>query len=138
MDTISLSNFPYRHCPTWFSFGWTQAHSPDLQSGSEIAPTINHALLQWLQRNDDRDHYFLHVNYWDAHRIYKMDRSWAERFGDFPVEQSWPTEADIAAHQSNTGPFSAQRQFRDNKSTVDLMPGAVRTREEFEHMLREI
>ena len=135
IDTISISNFPYRHCATWFSFGWTEAHSPDLQSGSEVAPTVNAALLKWLQHNQGRDDYFLHVNYWDAHRIYKMDGSWADRFDDFPVEQSWPTTADIEAHLSNTGPFSAQRQFPANQSTVDLMPGAVRNRQEFEHML---
>ncbi|MBT6147809.1 MAG: sulfatase [Gemmatimonadetes bacterium] len=135
VDTISFSNFPYRHCANWFSFGWTEAHSPDLQSGSETAPTVNHAVLNWLRRNDDRDDYFLHLNYWDAHRTYRMDASWADRFDDMPVSQTWPDEAAIAGHQTNTGPFSAQRQFKDNVSTLDLMPGAVRNRAEFEQMV---
>jgi arylsulfatase A-like enzyme len=64
-----------------------------------------------------------------------MDPSWAERFQDSPVTQDWPDEAAIEAQQSDKGPFTSHGQFRNDESTVPLMPGAIRSREDFEHMV---
>lgn len=135
LDTICFSNFPFRHCATWFSLGWTEMHSPSLHSGSEPASVVTDAVLRWLEANADRDDWFLYVNLWDPHRIYRMDPSWADRFRDFPVTQTWPDEAAIEDHQSIEGPFTANGQFKDHVSTVPLMPGAVRSRSDFEHMV---
>jgi choline-sulfatase len=134
-ESICFSNFPYRHCATWFSLGWTEMHSPSLHSGSEPASEVAEPVLRWLKSNRDRDDYFLYINLWDPHRIYRMDPSWADRFRDFPVTQSWPDEAAIADHQLINGPFTANGQFKDNVSTVPLMPGAVRSRADLEHMV---
>jgi len=134
-DTISFSNFADRHSAYWFTCGWSEYHTPNLRGGAETAEEVNVPLLRWLKHNATRENYFLHINYWDAHRCYKMDASWADRFKEFPVEQPWPDEDAIRAHQGIRGPFTAQAQFRDGVSPFPLMPGSVSSRKDFEHMI---
>ncbi len=135
LDTISISNFADRHSAYYFMCGWSEYHTPNLKAGRETADEVNEVALKWLRQNARRDDYFLHINYWDAHRCYKMDASWADRFRDFPVPQAWPDEATIQTHQKITGPFTATGQFRDGESPFPLMPGSVASREDFEHMI---
>ncbi len=135
IDTVAFSNFADRHCATWFMYGWSEFHSPNLKGGGETAQEVNDALLPWLKVNAARDNYLLYVNYWDTHRCYKMDPSWSEPLRNAPITQSWPDEAAIAAHQHINGPFTAQLQFVDHKSPFPLMPDAVGTRTDFEHMV---
>ena len=135
METICFSNFAWRHSANWYSMGWTEFHSPNLKFGSETAEEVNDSVLRWLKHSAKRDDYFLHINYWDPHRTYRMDPSWADRFSDYPVTQAWPDEDAIREHQTIEGPFTAQGQFPNHQSNTPLMPGAVRTRKDFEHML---
>ena len=135
IDTVAFSNFAWRHCASWFSLGWAEFHSPNLKSGNETAEEVNAPVLRWLQQNGSRDDYYLHINYWDPHRIYTVDPSWTERFGNYPAPQTWPDEAAIEGHQGISGPFTATGQFKDHQSTTPLMPGAVRSRRDFEQMI---
>lgn len=134
-DSICFSTFADRHNAMWFMRGWSEYHTPNLKCGLDMADEVNEKVLPWLRKNGSRDNYFLHINYWDAHRIYKMDASWAERFRDHPVPQKWPDESAIADHQALDGPFTARTQFPDNRSSVPLMPGAVTSRSDFETMI---
>jgi hypothetical protein len=45
-DTVCFSNFPTRHCATWFGLGWSEFHSPNLKTGSETADEVNEAVLR--------------------------------------------------------------------------------------------
>ena len=135
MDSFSFSNFADRHNIMWFMNGWTEYHMINLMSGYETAEQINGRLLPWMKQNAARDNYFLHINYWDAHRVYKMDASWADRFKDYPVTDPWPDQETIDRHQNIKGWFTANGQFHDNKSPHPLMPGAIHTRADFEHMI---
>ncbi|MEX0775821.1 MAG: sulfatase [Phycisphaeraceae bacterium] len=135
MDTIGFSNFPDRHSAAWFMCGWSEFHSPNLKCGGETAQEVNDAVLPWLKVNAARDNYLLYVNYWDAHRCYKMDPSWGDPLRGHPVTQRWPDDAAIAAHQHIPGPFTASLQFTDHKSPFPLMPDAVTNRADFEHMI---
>jgi len=134
-DTVSFSNFADRHAAPWFMCGWSEFHTPNLKSGAETADEVNVPVLRWLRQNSGRDNVLLHINYWDAHRCYKMDAKWADRFRDHPVPQTWPDEEAIAAHQAYTGPFTAQAQFRNGQSPHPLMPGSVSSRRDFEHVV---
>jgi choline-sulfatase len=134
-DTIGFSNFADRHNAFYFMCGWSEFYTPNLKGGSETADEVNEPLLRWLKQNARCEDYFLHINYWDVHRCYKMDATWAERFAGHPVPQSWPDEGTIQSHQDMEGPFTARGQFRDNVSPYPLMPGAVRSRADFEHMV---
>ncbi len=135
IDTFSFSNFADRHNAWWFTCGWTGFHTPNLKGGEETAEEVNEPVLRWIRRNGRRDDYLLHINYWDIHRCYNVDPSWAERFRDHPVPQSWPDEAAIERHQSIRGPFTALSQFPGHRSSVPLMPGAVRSRADFERLV---
>ena len=134
-DTISFSNFADRHSALWFVWGWSEFHTPNLKGGGETADEVTEPVLRWLKHNGRRENYLLHINYWDVHRCYKMDPSWADRLEDCPVPQTWPDDADIAAHQSVTGPFTATGQFKAGKSPFPLMPDAVKSRSDFEHII---
>lgn len=134
-DTIAFTNFADRHNAPWFTIGWSEYHTPNLKGGDETAEEVNEPLFRWLKHNARRDDYFLYINYWDAHRCYEMDPSWADRFRDIPVEQVWPDEETIESHQDMEGPFTARGQFTDHKSPFPLMPGSVSCRKDFEHMI---
>ena len=134
-DTVSFSNFADRHCAMWFTWGWSEFHTPNLKGGAETAEEVTDPVLRWLKHSAKRENYLLHINYWDVHRCYKMDPSWADRFKGHPVPQTWPDEDAVAKHQSITGPFTATGQFRDGKSPFPLMPDAVKSRADFEHMI---
>lgn len=134
-DTISFSNFADRHSALWFMHGWSEFHTPNLKCGVETAEEVNAPVLRWLKQNASRDNYFMHINYWDVHRCYKMDASWADRFRDSPVPQRWPDEEAIRQHQSIQGLFTAQGQFHQGRSPYPLMPGAISSRRDFEHMV---
>ena len=135
LDTISFSNFADRHSAYWFMCGWSEFHTPNLKCGAETAEEVNEPLMQWLGRNAQRDNYLLHINYWDIHRTYRMDASWADRLADHPVPQAWPDEAAIAAHQEITGPFTATGQFLHGGKPPPLMPYGVQSRADFEKMV---
>ena len=134
-DTISFSNFADRHNAFWFMCGWSEFYTPNLKGGNETAEEVNAPLLRWLKGNATKENYFLHINYWDAHRCYKMDASWADRFKDVPVTQPWPDEEAIRKHQEIHGHFTAQGQFKDGVSPFPLMPGSISSRKDFEHMI---
>ncbi|MBU8902008.1 MAG: sulfatase-like hydrolase/transferase [Victivallales bacterium] len=134
-DPICFSNFADRHFSLWFMCGWSEFHTPNLKCGSETAEEVNAKVLPWLKNNATRENYYLHINYWDTHRIYKMDPSWADRFDAYPVTQEWPDEKAIREHQNVEGSFTAHEQFKDDKSSVPLMPGAVNNRKDFEQII---
>jgi len=134
-DSISISNFADRHHADWFLYGWTETQSVNLKGGREHAPDVTAKALRWLQNNRDRDNYFLHVNLWDAHRCYDMEPSWADRYARQPVPQTWPDEATIQRHGAMTGLFTAHGQFPNDVSPFPLMPGAITSRESFDHLV---
>ena len=135
LETHSFSTFPVRHCLAWFALGWTGCHTPSLQAGTESAAVVNGQVLDWLRRNEGRDDYFLHVNYWDPHRVYgERARSHFERMRQTPVPGDWPDEATVRRQVDEVkGPFTPLRQ--GGAETTDLMPNEVRTRADHEHMV---
>ena len=134
-DTISFSNFADRHNAMWFMNGWSEFHTPNLKCGGETAEEVNEVVLRWLEHNATRENYLLHINYWDTHRCYKMDESWAERHRDIPSGIPWPDEAAFEQLNKIDGPFTGCNQFDDNKSPYPLMPGKVTCRAEFDQMV---
>jgi choline-sulfatase len=133
--TAGFSNFADRHNAMWFTYGWSEFHTPNLKGGNETAEEVNAVFLPWLKQHARRDNQFVYVNYWDVHRIYKMDVKWADRFRHTPVPQQWPDDNTMRAHQGYRGPFTALAQFAENRSLVPLMPGSVSSRSDFEHMV---
>jgi arylsulfatase A-like enzyme len=133
--TIGFSNFADRHNALWFMNGWTEFHTPNLKSGDETADEVNAPALRWLNQNATREDYFLYINYWDVHRNYTVDKSWARRFTGSAVDQEWPDADAVAMHQSLRGRFTAHEQFFDGKSPTPLMPDTISSRADFEHLV---
>jgi len=135
LEAISISNFADRHCAQWFTHGWTEFISPNNKGGAETAEEVNEVALDWLRRNEGRDDFLLHINYWDVHRVYKMDPSWADRFEGTPAP-GWPDAETIARHGTYDGLFTAANLFHGTgKSTVPLMPDDVTTRARYERLI---
>lgn len=136
LSTVCFSNFAWRHCSGWFALGWEEFHSPSLDSGEEDASLVNQKVLNWLKAHPGRDDYFLYVNYWDVHRNYTIDPSWADRFHDHPYPKAWPDDDAIQRNLSNKGEYTGTNLFHDGgKSPSELMPDTVRNRKEFEQLV---
>ncbi|MBN8524911.1 MAG: sulfatase [Planctomycetes bacterium] len=136
MDTVCISNFADRHAAYGWMCGWSEFITPNLKGGNETAEEVNAHVLRWLRQNQGRRDYLLHINYWDAHRIYKMGSEWTSRLGGTPVPQAWPDDATIRSHyESVTGRFTASGQFPGHRSPVPLMPGRIANRADFERMV---
>ena len=134
-DTISFSNFADRHSALWFMCGWSEYHTPNLMCGAETAEQVNAPLMHWLKHNATRENYLLHVNYWDAHRVFKMDASWADRFAGMPAP-AWPDEPTIAGQQDLSGAFTPQHlHWGDGVSQWPLMPDSISGRADYEHLV---
>ncbi|MFC1582537.1 sulfatase [Planctomycetota bacterium] len=134
-DPICFSNFADRHFAMWYMCGWREFHTVNLKGGSETADEVNARVLPWLKKNAQRENYYLHINYWDTHRCYRMDEKWADRFKDYPVTQDWPDETAIREQQNVEGSFTNHGQFKDDESPFPLMPGAINNRADFEKMV---
>jgi choline-sulfatase len=131
-QTVSFTPFAERHQAGWFTAGWSELHAHTLKRGNERADEVNEALLPWLRIHGAEENYFLHVNYWDPHRNYRMPLEWLDRFADSPPP-AWPDQAAIDAHQANPGPFTASElyPFGDGRPPVPAMPERIETREDF-------
>lgn len=135
-DSICFSNFATRHCATWFGLGWSEFHSPNLKTGSESAEEVNEAVLRWVNKNADRDDYFLYINYWDPHRVYDVPRSWYDKMDAHPLPMDWPDEAAIQDQQSINGWFTAANLFPNNRpSPTPNMPDTIHNRDHLRHMV---
>ncbi len=143
-DTYCFSTFADRHNVWWWTTGWTEFHTPNLKGGHDSAAEVNEKVIPWLEKNPEKNDYFMHIHYWDAHRVYSKDPKWADPLKDSPVTQEWPDEQTIAEHQKLKGAFTAAQQpFWDpkkgestlNKSPVPLMADKVSNRADFEKMV---
>lgn len=123
--TVSFSSFADRHQANWFYAGWSEMRTHTLRMGREVADEVNAAVLPWLRANGREDDWFLHVQYWDPHRDYTVDREWIDLVaGGLPPE--WPDAAAIERHQADAGPFSASELHPfSGKSRVSTMPDRI-------------
>ena len=66
LRTASVSSFPTRHSAYHWLAGFHEAYDVG-KGGLENADEVNAIALDWLERNGDREDWFLHVHYWDPH-----------------------------------------------------------------------
>lgn len=106
MHTVSVSPFAERHAAWWFYSGFKEMHNTG-KIGSERADEIVPIALDWLERNVDRDNWFLHVNVWDPHTTFRTPMEYGEPFAD-QAPPDWPPEEMIQHHFNSYGPHGAQ------------------------------
>jgi len=104
--TTSISPFAERHSAWWFCAGFNEILNTG-KRGGEIADDVEPVVMDWLSRNAESDHWFLHVNLWDPHNPYRTPEAYGNPFADDPLP-AWLTEEVRAEHWKGIGPESAQ------------------------------
>lgn len=106
MHTVSFSPFAERHNAWWFYSGFKEMYNTG-KSGHERADEIVPLALDWFDRNQGRDNWFVHVNIWDPHGPFDCPMEYGQPFADQPGP-SWITEEIIAHHRCLYGAHSAR------------------------------
>ena len=105
--TASVSTFAERHSAWWFSAGFNEMINIG-KSGDELAQEITPVALDWLNRNKDRENWFLHVHYWDPHTLYRTPEEYGNPFEGQPSSSiDWITPKVLKEHRKAIGFHSA-------------------------------
>ncbi len=126
MYTASISTFAERHSSFWFDAGFNECYNVGGcggESGEKILPVA----LDWLERNKDRDNWFLHVHFWDPHTPYRAPMSFGEPFKEQPLD-NWITEDVFEVHKKHTGPhcINELNMYNSNENPdTPRMPGSA-------------
>lgn len=124
MHTTSVSTFAERHSSYWFQAGFHECYNVGSyggESGEKILPVA----LDWLQRNRDRDNWFLHVHFWDPHTPYRAPASFGNPFENEQMD-TWITEEIFQQHLKHVGPHGINElnMYNDNTNpNFPRMPG---------------
>jgi arylsulfatase A-like enzyme len=102
MHTASISTFAERHSSWWFNAGFNETYNVGkggMESGEEVLPVA----LDWIERNAQRDNWFLHLHFWDPHTPYRAPLSFGNPFENDPLPD-WITEDVFKEHLKHVGP----------------------------------
>ncbi len=104
--TVTVSPFGERHAAWEWYAGYREIYNPGkggLERADEVVPTA----IDWIERNADRDDWFLHVNVWDPHTPYRTPMEFGNPFENDPLPE-WLTEEVLEQAWESFGPHSAQ------------------------------
>ncbi len=105
--TATITPFGNRHSAWHWYAGWNEILDPAGKGGGESAEEIIPTVLDWIDRNKDRDQWFLHFNIWDPHTPYRAPEEMGNPFENDPLPD-WITEEVLAEHVKTVGPHTAQ------------------------------
>lgn len=113
--TASVSPFVQRHQAWPVANGFREIHDatgtdPRVGRRQPNAEELYPYVEEWLDRNADRERWFLHVNFWDPHTPYAVPPEFGDPFADEPAP-AWLTEDLIAEHREHAGPHGARDTF---------------------------
>lgn len=107
LHTALISPFGQRHAAHWFYAGFNEVHNTG-KCGMESAEDVQPVVEDWLKRNArQRGHWYLHVNYWDAHTPYRAPLAYGNPLEGDPLP-AWMTQEVVDRHISRAGPHSAK------------------------------
>jgi arylsulfatase A-like enzyme len=104
--TAMISPFGQRHAAWHFYAGFHEIHNTG-QGGMESAEVIQPVVDQWLADHLTKDHWYLHINYWDAHTPYRTPADFENPFAGDPLPQWLDDDALIKRHNKMTGPHTS-------------------------------
>ena len=104
--TVFIGGFGERHATWSFYAGFREIYDTG-KGGMESAEDVTPLVLDWIERNAEKDDWYLHVNYWDPHTPYRAPESFGNPFADDPLPD-WFTPDLIERHRCLSGPHSAQ------------------------------
>ncbi|HOJ31526.1 MAG TPA: sulfatase [bacterium] len=131
--TVSISTFAGRHGAWWFHSGLNEVYDIGL-NGMESAEQVTPLVLDWIDRNADKDNWCLHVHYWDPHVPYRVPEHFGNPFENEPLP-SWITEQTVekwkkcvgghsALDYGMFGPAPVQEKFPRHPAAIDSMEAA--------------
>ncbi|RKY04889.1 sulfatase, partial [Candidatus Poribacteria bacterium] len=130
MYTVSISPFAERHSAWWFYHGFNEMYNPG-KRGGERADEVAPIALEWIERNGEKDNWFLHINFWDPHTPYRTPLEYGNPFEDSPPP-SWYTEEIRRAHYESYGPHSAREPFGWRAGSASpRMPAEIGSMEDY-------
>ena len=121
LRTVSISPFAERHSAWWFYAGFNEMHNTG-KSGGEIADEVSPTVLKWIENNAAEDDWFLHINYWDPHGLYRTPMEFGNPFENEPPPE-WLTQEVIEKQRETVGPYSVHEL---NMFTSTDMPNLPR------------
>lgn len=104
MHTTFIGGYAERHASWHFYAGFSEVHDTGgygMESAEEVTPLA----LDWIKRNAQREDWYLHINYWDAHTPYRAPSEFGNPFADEPAP-AWITPEVLAAHRQLCGPHT--------------------------------
>jgi len=104
--TVSVSPYAERHSAWWFYAGFNECYNPG-KSGQERADEVYPYAAAWLERNAEREDWFMQVNFWDPHTPYRTPMEYGNPFEGQAYDQ-WLDEETVKRHYDGYGPHSAQ------------------------------
>ena len=138
MHTVSVSTFPERHGAWWFNAGFNETYNLGL-GGDETAQQVAPIATDWLERNKDRQDWFLHVHMWDPHTDYRAPAAMGNPFeGQDSEAISWIDQETLDLHRRLTGFHSAREVngFTDRENP--LFPRQLGKIESLEDVRRNV
>lgn len=104
--TVTFSPFGERHSAWHWYANFSEIHNSG-KGGQETADEVGPGVIDWVKRNGKSDHWFMHVNFWDAHTPYRTPAAFGNPFRGDPLP-AWLTEEVRQQHWCSGGPHSAQ------------------------------
>ena len=129
MYTASISTFAERHSSWWFNAGFNETHNVGdggMESGEKVLPVA----LDWLNRNRERDDWYLHLHVWDPHTPYRAPAGFGNPFETEPLHGDWITEEVFGRHIKKAGPHSASDlngMSGDDNPRYPRYPGSLKS-----------
>ncbi|WP_168119892.1 sulfatase-like hydrolase/transferase [Paenibacillus sp. HB172176] len=120
LRTTLVSPFGERHSAYTFYAGFNEMHNTGgggMESAEEVTPTV----LDWIDRNADKDDWFLYVNYWDPHTPYRAPEAFGNPFKDEPLP-AWCDDETLEKHKKKVGPHSVHEINMYNSDTSERFP----------------
>lgn len=102
--TCGITPFASRHSAWYFYCGLNEIYDTG-KYGDENADEVTPIALDWIERNADKDNWYLHVNLWDPHTPYRTPNDF-NPFEDSPIPD-WITEEVLETHKRLAGPHGA-------------------------------
>jgi arylsulfatase A-like enzyme len=142
LNTALISPFPQRHATYNFYAGFNEIINTGkfgMESAEHVSPVVN----DWLDRNAEKDDWFLYVNYWDAHTPYRAPESFGNPFAEEPLPE-WANEDILEKHKKAVGPHTVHEleidhfgmtYTNDTGDQFPRSPGEIKNMEDMRAMI---
>ena len=108
------------------------------KNGMESAEEVSPRVIDWLDRNMEKDDWYLHVNYWDPHTPYRTPESYENPFANDPLPEWLTDEVFEEQLKTKVGPHGPREinMFNDNEDEYfPKHPGSLSTMEDLRQMI---